>query len=150
MESKDRTEAEEPGTRFHCLCKELVGRGLPESEARTEVARIVARELWDKFASQLRHHRAAGHQMDANVLAVALGSIQCMAVPLARHRGDAISAGIAVSKARGRLQRIGGLMDRLHTHAHPAFKEADMILQSLEDFLSRSRPKASAAGQLMG
>lgn len=135
--------ATELQTRFDRLLGELLGRGVPEDEARTEVARIVAREVWDGFASRLRRHRASGQQMDANVLAVALGSIQCMAVPLAHHRGDLVAAGSAVGRARRRLQHNGGLMDRLHTHTNPAFREADALLQALEEFLAHSRSVAA-------
>lgn len=129
--------------RFDCLRQELMGRGLPENEARTEVARITAREVWDGFANQLRRQRAGGEQMDANVLAVVLGSIQCMVLPLARHPGDLVSAGIAVGKARRRLQYNGSLMDRLHTHANPAFNDADVTLQSLEVFLAQPQPRVA-------
>lgn len=73
---------------LECLHQELLCRGLPDNEARTEVARIAARKVWDGFAAQLRRHRAAGRQVDANVPAVALGSMQGMTFPLLRHRGD--------------------------------------------------------------
>lgn len=42
--------AEELGSRFECLHEDLVCRGLPDNEARTEVARIAGREVWDGFA----------------------------------------------------------------------------------------------------
>lgn len=143
--SEGGRKTEELAHRFGCLHKELLGRGLPENEARTEVARIVAREIWDGFASRLRGYRAAGHQMDANVLAVALGSIQCMALPLARHPGDLLFAGSVVSKARQRLQYNGGLLNRLHPHGNPVFSEADVTLQSLEVFLAHPHPKGMNA-----
>jgi len=136
-------KSDELTLRFELLYEELTGQGLPEENARTEVARIAAREIWDGFASRLRHHRAAGHQMDANVLAVALGSIQGLALPLARHAGDLAYARRAVSIARRRLQYNGGLLDRLHPHANPAFSEADATLQSLEVFLAQSEAKAA-------
>lgn len=136
-------KAQELITRFDCLHKELMGQGIPDNEARTEVARIAAREVWDGFASQLRLHLSDGHQMDASVLAVALGSIQCMALPLARHPGDLVSATGAVSKARQRLRYNGGLMDRLHTQGNPAFSDADITLQSLEVFLAQPTSQAA-------
>lgn len=135
--------AEELGSRFECLHEDLVCRGLPENEARTEVARIAAREVWDGFASQLRRHRAAGRQMDANVLAVALTSIQGMTLALLRHQGDLAYASRAVSTALRRLQYNGGLLDRLHPHGSPAFKDAAFTLQTVEAFLDRRPPTSS-------
>lgn len=135
--------AEELAARFECLRRELVQQGVPENEARTEVARMASREVWDGFASQLRAYRAAGQQMDANILAVALGAIQCMALPLSRHPGDLGYAGHIVTKARRRLQFNGGLMDRLHAHANPAFGDADVTLQCLEVFLTASDEDAA-------
>ena len=136
-------KAEELAARFECLHEELMERGLPEAEARTEVARIAAREVWDGFASQLRHHRAAGGQMDANVLAVALSSIQGLTQSLVRHPADLAYASRAISAARRRLQFNGGLLDRLHPHANPAFSEADATFQSLEFFLAQSQATAA-------
>ncbi|WP_235565140.1 hypothetical protein [Arthrobacter sp. Soil764] len=138
--------AEELSSRFECLHEDLVCRGLPDNEARTEVARIAAREVWDGFALQLRRHRAAaGRQMDANVLAVALTSIQGMTLALLRHQGDLAYASRAVSTALRRLQYNSGLLDRLHPHGSPAFKDAALILHSVEAFLRRI-PGASGNG----
>lgn len=125
------------------LHQELLCRGLPDNEARTEVARIAARKVWDGFAAQLRRHRAAGRQVDANVLAVALGSMQGMTFPLLRHRGDVDFASRAIGTARRRLRHNGGLLHRLHPHGNPAFDEADATFQSLEVFLARPRPRAA-------
>ncbi|MDQ0733031.1 hypothetical protein [Arthrobacter sp. B1I2] len=135
--------AQELSSRFKYLHEDLVCRGLPGNQARTEVARIAAREVWDGFASQLRRHRAAGRQMDANVLAVALTSIQGMTLALLRHQGDLSYAGRAVSTALRRLQYNGGLLDRLHPHGSPAFKDATVTLQSLEAFLSHRQAESS-------
>lgn len=136
-------QAEELAARFDCLHREFLDRGLSANEARTEVARTAAREIWDGFASQLRRHRAAGQQMDANVLAVALASIQCMTQALPRHPGDLDYAGRTVSTARRRLQYNGGLLHRLHPHRNPAFQDAVTTLQSLELFLSHPQRKAA-------
>jgi len=135
--------AEELRSRFECLYEDLVCRGLPEKEARTEVARIAAREVWDGFARQLRLHRAAGRQMDANVLAVALTSIKGLTLALLRNQGDLPYAGRAVSTALRRLQYNGGLLDRLHPHGSPAFDNATATLRSLEAFLSAGQPTPS-------
>ncbi|MFC4395639.1 hypothetical protein [Arthrobacter sedimenti] len=129
--------------RFECFHKELVEGGVPADEARTEVARAAARDIWDGFASQLRGHRAAGQQMDANVLAVALASIQCMTQALPRHPGDVVYASRTVSTARRRLQYNGGLLHRLHPHRTPAFNDAVITLQSLELFLTGGQQKAA-------
>jgi len=136
-------KAKELSSQFERLHQDLVAQGLSDSQARTEAVRIVIREVWNGLASELRRHRAAGHQMDANVLAVALGSIQCVALPLARHPGDLVYACRAVSKARRRLQYNGGLLDRLQPHANPAFGDADLTLQVLEVFLAQ--PQSGAA-----
>lgn len=136
-------KVEELAHRFGCRQKELMEGGLPADEAVTEVARTAAREIWDGFASQLRRHRAAGQQMDANVLAVALASIQCMTQALPRHPGDLGYAFRTVSTARRRLQYNGGLLHRLHPHRNPAFQEAVTTLQSLEVFLTRPQQKAA-------
>lgn len=135
--------AGELSSRFQHLHEGLVAGGLTEEEARTEVARIAAREVWDGFASQLRDHRAAGRQMDANILAVALTSIQCMTKALPRHPGDLDYATRTVGTARRRLQYNGGLLHRLHPHRNPTFEDAVITLQSLEDFLVRAQPKAA-------
>ncbi|UEL29439.1 hypothetical protein [Pseudarthrobacter sp. L1SW] len=132
-----------PEDRLECLYGQLTDKGLPDAEARTEVARIAAREVWDAFAVQLRHHRAAGHQMDASVLAVALGSLQGLTLPLLRHSGNVAYASRAVGTARRRLQYNGGLLHRLHPHNNPAFNDADAALEALEAFLAQSRPKAA-------
>lgn len=141
--SEAGSKAGELSSRFACLHEDLVGRGLAENEARTEVARIAAREVWDGFAAQLRRHRAAGRQMDANVLAVALASMQGLTLALLRHRGDLGYASRAVSTALCRLQYNGRLLDRLHPHGSPAFTEATITLQSLEAFLARPQTKAA-------
>jgi len=80
-------EAEELAVRFDSLYQEFLDQGLPANQARTEVARTAARDIWDAFASRLRGHRAAGQQLDANVLAVALASIQCMNIAPATAPG---------------------------------------------------------------
>jgi len=121
--------------RFECLYADLVERGLSEKEARTEVARIAAREVWDGYASELRNHRTGGRQMDANILAVALTSIQCVTKALPRHPGDLEYASRAVSTARRRLQYNGGLLHRLHPHGNPAFEDGVATFEALEDFL---------------
>jgi hypothetical protein len=135
--------AGELSSRFECLHADLVGRGLAEKDARTEVARIAAREVWDGFAAQLRRHRAAGRQLDANVLAVALASMQGMTLALLRHQGDLGYAIRAVSTALRRLRYNGGLLERLHPHGSPAFTDATITLQSLEAFLARPQTKAA-------
>lgn len=128
-------KAGELAVRFDGLHKELLDRGLPAGEALTELARMVAREIWDGFAFRLRRHRASGEQMDANVVAVALASIQSMIRALPRHPGDLGYASRTVSTARRRLQYNGGLLHRLHPHRNPAFQEAVITLESLEVFL---------------
>ena len=135
--------AEELAGRFDPLYKEFLDQGLSANEARTEVARRAARDIWDGFASQLRRHRAAGQQMDANVLAVALASIQCMTSALPRRPEDLDHAVRAVSTARRRLQYNGGLLHRLHPHRNPAFQDAVATLQSLEVFLARPQQEAA-------
>lgn len=135
--------AQELRTRFDRLYEDLTGRGLPANEARTEVARIAAREVWDGFATELRNHRKAGRQLDANILVVALTSIQCVTRALPRHPGDLEYAGRAVGTARRRLQYNGGLLHRLHPHRNPAFDDAVATFESLEDFLLRPQPKAA-------
>lgn len=142
-ESDPAAIAEQLTTRFERLHEHLKSQGLPDEEARTEVARIAAREVWDGFAALLRHHRAAGHQMDANVLAVALNSLRGLDLPLARHPGDVTYASRAVSTARLRLQHNGGLLHRLHPHRNPAFNDADATFASLEIFLARPPAKAA-------
>ena len=136
-------DVEELANRFDRLRKDLTDRGLQADEARTEVARTAARDIWDGFAAQLRGHRAAGQQMDANVLAVALASIQCMTRALPRHPGDLVYASRTVSTARRRLQYNGGLLHRLHPHRNPAFQDAVVTLQALEVFLTRRQQKAA-------
>lgn len=136
-------EVEELANRFGCLQEELMRGGLAADQARTEVAQTAAREVWDGFASRLRGHRAAGQQMDANVLAVALASIQCMTRALPRHPGDLGYASRTVSTARRRLQYNGGLLHRLHPHRNPAFQDAVTTLQALEVFLTRPERKAA-------
>lgn len=136
-------KVEELANRFGCLQKELMEGGMPADQARTEVARSAARDIWDGFASQLRRHRAAGQQMDANVLAVALASIQCMTQALPRHPGDLGYAFRTVGTARRRLQYNGGLLHRLHPHRNPAFHDAVVTLQSLELFLTGPQQKAA-------
>ncbi|MFP5312982.1 MAG: hypothetical protein ACLGH7_11365, partial [Actinomycetes bacterium] len=91
----------------------------------------------------LREYRAAGRQMDANIIAVALTSLQCMTKALPRHPADLEHAARTVSTARRRLQYNGGLLHRLHPHRNPAFEDAVIILQSLEDFLLSHQPKAA-------
>lgn len=142
------TKAEERATRFEFLHRKLVRRGLAEDEARTEVARMVAREVWDGFADQLRGHRAAGRQMDANVLVVALSSLQGMSLPLARRRGDVSNASRAVSTALRRLQHNGGLLHRLHPHRNPAFNDAEATLEALETFLTQPQPAVACTTQV--
>jgi len=141
---RDATEkAEEQAGRFDALYKEFLERGFSANGARTEVARAAAREIWDGFAVQLRQHRAAGQQMDANVLAVALASIQCLNSVLPRRPEDPHHAVRAVSTARRRLQYNGGLLHRLHPHRNPAFQDAVATLQSLEVFLTRPQQHAA-------
>ncbi|MDQ0770172.1 hypothetical protein QF031_002921 [Pseudarthrobacter defluvii] len=134
---------EKLANRFSCLHEKLMECGLAAGEARTEVAQTVAREIWDGFASQLRAYRAAGQQMDANVLAVALASIQCMTRALPRHPGDLGFASRTVSAARRRLQYNGGLLHRLHPHRNPAFHDAVTTLEALEAFLTCPQQKAA-------
>lgn len=136
-------QAEELAARFDGLHQEMLNRGLPAREALTEVARTAARDIWDGFALRLRRHRAAGEQIDANVVAVALASIQCMTRALPRHPGDLDYAARTVSTARRRLQYNGGLLHRLHPHRNPAFQEAVATLQSLEAFLNNRHPTAA-------
>jgi hypothetical protein len=136
-------QAEELGARFDGLHQEMLNRGLPAREALTEVARAAARDIWDGFAFRLRRHRAAGEQIDANVVAVALASIQCMTRALPRHPGDLDYAARTVSTARRRLQYNGGLLHRLHPHRNPAFQEAVATLQSLEAFLNNRHRTAA-------
>ncbi|TQJ58003.1 hypothetical protein FBY30_0204 [Arthrobacter sp. SLBN-83] len=135
-------KAQDLRNRFECLYEDLMERGLSEQEARTEVARIAAREVWDGYASELRNHRTLGRQMDANILAVALTSIQCVTKALPRHPGDLEYAGRAVSTARRRPQYNGGLLHRLHPHRNPAFEDGVATFEALEDFL---RPQQRAA-----
>lgn len=136
-------KAEELAARFDGLYREFLEQGVSVNEARTEVARAAAREIWDGFAFQLRLHRAAGRQMDANVLAVALASIQCMTRALPRRPDDLDHTVRAVSTARRRLQYNGDLLHRLHPHANPAFQDAVVMLQALEAFLARPEQKAA-------
>ncbi|MGN7198660.1 hypothetical protein [Arthrobacter sp. SAFR-044] len=136
-------KAEELAGRFDPLYKEFLDRGLSANAARTEVARTAARDIWDGLASQLRRHRAAGQQLDANVLAVALASIQCMNNALPRRPEDLDHTVRAVSTARRRLQYNGGLLRRLHPHRNPAFHDAVVTLQSLEVFLARPQQQAA-------
>jgi len=135
-------EAEELAVRFDSLYQEFLDQGLPANQARTEVARTAARDIWDAFASRLRGHRAAGQQLDANVLAVALASIQCMNIALPRRPEDLDLAVRAVRTARRRLQHNAGLLDRLHPHQNPAFHDAVATLQALEVFLAPQKKAA--------
>ncbi|MBT2565458.1 hypothetical protein J7I84_02915 [Arthrobacter sp. ISL-85] len=136
-------KAEELAGRFDTLYKEFLARGLSVNEARTEVARTAAQEIWDGLASQLRRHRAAGQQLDANVLAVALASIQCMTRALPRRLEDLDHAVRTVNTARRRLQYNGGLLHRLHPHRNPVFQDAEVTLQSLEVFLAHPQHQAA-------
>lgn len=140
--SEAARRAQDLRARFECLYEDLVGRGLSDEDARTEVARIAAREVWDGFAAELRNHRNGGRQMDANILAVALTSIQCVTKALPRHPGDLEYAARAVSTAKRRLQYNGGVLHRLHSHSNPAFEDAVATFESLEDFL-HPQPKAA-------
>ena len=135
-------EAEQLAIRFDSLYQHFLDQGLPANQARTEVARTAARDIWDGFASRLRGHRAAGQQLDANVLAVALASIQCMNIALPRRPDDLDHAVRTVSTARRRLQYNGGLLARLHPHRNPAFHDAVATLQALEVFLTPQKKAA--------
>ena len=137
-----KKEAEGLAVRFDSLCRHFLDQGLPADQARTEVARTAARDIWDGLASQLRGHRAAGRQLDANVVAVALASIQCMNIALPRRPEDLDHAARTVSTARRRLQYNGGLLDRLHPHRNPAFHDAVATLQALEVFLAPQKKAA--------
>jgi len=139
----DMEKAEALAGRFDPLYKAFLDRGLSANGARTEVARAAARDIWDGLAAQLRQHRAAGQQMDANVLVVALASIQCLNSVLPRRPEDPEHAVRAVSTARRRLQYNGGLLHRLHPHRNPAFQDAVATLQSLEVFLTRPQQQAA-------
>ncbi|NUT72213.1 hypothetical protein [Pseudarthrobacter sp. C4D7] len=136
-------QAEERARRFDPLFKEFRDRGLSANEARTEVARAAAQEIWDGLASQLRRHRATGRQMDANVLAVALASLQCMTGALPRRPEDLDHAVRTVNTARRRLQYNGDLLHRLHRHRNEAVQDAVDTLQALEVFLARPHQHAA-------
>lgn len=135
--------AEQLAIRFESWYEQLTGQGLSDGVARTEVARLATRQVLDGFAARLRHHRAAGQQVDANVLVVALSSLQGLVLPLAHHSGDVHYAQRAVNMARRRLQHNGGLLDRLHPHGNPAFGEADATLEALEIFLTGPHQEAA-------
>jgi hypothetical protein len=137
-----RQDGEEMLGRWERLSRMLVAQGLPEDEARTEAARIGALEVWDGFANELRGHRAAGRQMDANVFALALRSIQGVNSRLTRRRGDLAAAQTVIQGAGRRLRRNGGLLDRLHDHWNPAFAQAQRTFESLEAFLAHSAAAA--------
>lgn len=143
LRSTAGTHAEQLAIRFEGWYEQLASQGLPDGVARTEVARLATRQVLDGFAAQLRHHRAAGQQVDANVLVVALSSLQGLALPLARHSGEVHYARRAVNMARRRLQHNGGLLHRLHPHGNPAFDEVDATLEALEIFLARSQQEAA-------
>lgn len=140
-ESAARVHAEQLAIRFESWYEQLADQGLPDGVARTEVARLATRQVLDGFAARLRHHRAAGQQGDANVLVVALSSLQGLVRPLAHHSGDVHYARRAVSMARGRLRHNDGLLHRLHPHGNPAFGEADATLEALEIFLAGPEQK---------
>jgi hypothetical protein len=115
----------------------LVRQGLSDEEARTEVARIAAEEVWDGLADELRQHRAAGRQTDANVAAVGLRSMQGVTLPILRHPGDVAVACSSVSRARRRLHHNSGVLDRLHEkplvlrRAEEAFRILEVFLRPL-------------------
>ncbi|WP_334171403.1 hypothetical protein [Sinomonas sp.] len=112
----------------------LVNQGLSDREARTEVARIAAAEVWDEFAEELRRHRAAGRQSDANALAVGLRSMQGVTQPILRHPGDVTVARSALGRARRRLSHNGSLLDRLQERPNP-LRRAEHAFRILEAFL---------------
>lgn len=121
--------------RWERLRAVLVGQGLNDDEARTEVARIAAGQVWDEFADELRRHRAAGRQSDANALAVGLRSMQGVTQPILRHPGDVVVARSALGRARRRLSHNGGILDRrLHARSNP-LRRAEHAFSVLEAFL---------------
>ena len=112
----------------------LVDQGLSDEEARTEVARIAAGEVCDRLADELRQHRAAGRQTDANVVAVGLRSIQGVTLPILRHPGDVVVARSSLSRAQRRLHHNRGVLDLLHERSH-ALRRAEEAFRILEAFL---------------
>lgn len=69
---------------LECLHQELLCRGLPDNEARTEVARIASRKVWDGLAAQLRRRPPGGRQCARGGPGLDAGHD----FPLLRHRGD--------------------------------------------------------------
>ncbi|WP_138445100.1 hypothetical protein [Sinomonas susongensis] len=112
----------------------LIGQGLSDCEARTEVARIAAGDVWDEFADELRRHRAAGRQTEANAVAVGLRSMQGVTQPILRHPGDVSVARSALDRARRRLSHNGSLLDRLQERPNP-LRRAEHAFRILEAFL---------------
>ena len=112
----------------------LVQQGLSDEEARTEVVRIGALEVWHGFATELREHRAAGRQDDANAVAVGLRSMQGTTLPILRHPGDVVVARSALGRARHRLRHNGGLLGRLQERPNP-LQRAERAFRLLETFL---------------
>ena len=121
-------------SRWERLRLVLVRQGLSDEEARTEVVRIGALEVWDGFATELREHRAAGRQDDANVISVGLRSMQGATLPILRHPGDVVVARSALGRARRRLRHNGGLLGRLQGRPDPLVR-ADRAFGILETFL---------------
>ena len=121
-------------SRWERLRLVLVGQGLSDSEARTEVARIAAGNVWDEFADELRQHRAAGRQKEANALAVGLRSMQGVTQPILRHPGDVTVARSALNRARRRLSHNGSLLDRLQERPNP-LRRAENAFRILDTFL---------------
>ncbi|BCT78072.1 hypothetical protein SCMU_39140 [Sinomonas cyclohexanicum] len=126
---------DDPLLRWDRLRAVLVGQGLSDDEARTEVARIATAQVWDEFADELRRHREAGRQSDANAVTVGLRSMQGVTQPILRHPGDVAVARSALSRARRRLSHNGGLLDRLHPPSNPLHR-AEHAFSVLEAFLS--------------
>ncbi|MGN6406431.1 hypothetical protein [Sinomonas sp.] len=112
----------------------LVQQGLTDEEARTEVVRIGALEVWDGFASELREHRRAGRQDEANAAAVGLRSMQGATLPILRHPGDVVVARSALNRARHRLRHNGVLLGRLQDRPDP-LRRAERAFGILEAFL---------------
>lgn len=136
--------SEDMAGRWEGLHLVLVRQGLTEDEALTEAARIGALEVWHDFADRLQAHRAAGRQMDGDVLALALRSMQGVGSRLARRPGDLTAARRVIQGAARRLRHSGGLLDRLRDHWNPAFGRAQRTFESLEAFLLRSGGEATA------
>ncbi|WP_138415768.1 hypothetical protein [Sinomonas gamaensis] len=112
----------------------LVQQGLTDEEARTEVVRIGALEVWDGFASDLREHRRAGRQNEANAAAVGLRSMQGATLPILRHPGDVVVARSALNRARHRLRHNGVVLGRLQDRPDP-LRRAERAFGILEAFL---------------